>query len=73
VVTLNIGAVWVAQKSLREDVARDILRSLWNPANRAELRRLGKVAQTIVAARAAENLPLPLHGGAERFYAEAGR
>ena len=71
--TLNIGTVWVVKKSLPEDVVRGILRSLWNPANRPDLRRLGKVAQTILPARAAENLPLPLHEGAERFYAEAGR
>lgn len=71
--TLSVASVWVVQKSLPEDVVRGILRSLWNPANRGELRRLGKVAATIDPARAAENLPLPLHAGAERFYADAGR
>ncbi len=73
VTTLSVASVWVVQKSLPEDVVRGILRSLWNPANRGELRRLGKVASTIDPARAAENLPLPLHPGAERFYADAGR
>jgi TRAP-type uncharacterized transport system substrate-binding protein len=37
------------------------------------LRRLGTIAETIEAAKAAENLPLPLHPGAQRFYADAGR
>lgn len=73
VTTLNVGTVWVVQKSLPDRVVRGVLRSLWNPANKAELLRLGKAAQTIEAARAAEGLPLPLHAGAERFYAEAGR
>jgi len=50
-----------------------ILRSLWNPANRVELQRLGKWSRSIDVAKAAENLPLPLHDGAQRFYAEAGR
>jgi uncharacterized protein len=73
VATLNVAAVWVVQKSLPDNTVRAILRSLWNPANRGDLRRLGKIAETIDAAKAAENLPLPLHPGAERFYSEAGR
>lgn len=73
VATLNVATVWVVQKSLPDDIVRDILRSFWNPANRADLKRLGKISETIDAARAAENLPLPLHTGAERFYANAGR
>jgi TRAP transporter TAXI family solute receptor len=71
--TLNVAAIWVVQKSLPDDVVRDILRSFWNSKNQGDLRRLGKIAQTIEAAKAAENLPVPLHPGAQRFYADAGR
>jgi hypothetical protein len=73
VLTLDVATIWVVQQTLPDDVVREILRSLWNPANRGELRRLGKLAATIDPAKAAENLPLPLHPGAERFYADAGR
>lgn len=73
VATLNVAAVWVVQKSVPDSTVRAILRSLWNPANRGDLRRLGKIADSIDAAKAAENLPLPLHPGAARFYSEAGR
>lgn len=73
VATLTIASVWVVNESLADDVVYDILKSLWNPANRAELRRMGPAATTIDAARAGENLPIPLHDGAQRFYAEAGR
>ena len=73
VATLNVASVWVVHASLSDDIVYDILRSLWNPANRAELKRLGPVATTIEPARAGENLPVPLHEGAQRFYAEAGR
>jgi hypothetical protein len=73
VTTLNVGTVWVVQASLPDNVVRGVLRSLWNPANTAELRRLGQAGQTIEVARAAEGLPLPLHPGAQRFYAGAGR
>jgi uncharacterized protein len=71
ITTLNVASVWVVRKTLSEDVVRQILGSLWHPANRSELRRLGNVAATIDAAKAAENLPLPLHPGAQRFYADA--
>lgn len=73
VATLNVPVVWVVQKSVPDDVVRAILRSFWNPANSRDVRRLGKIADTINAAKAAENLPLPLHPGAARFYADAGR
>lgn len=71
--TLNVASLWLVNKSLSNDVVQGILRSLWNPANRAELQRLGKWSRTIDVVKAAENLPLPLHDGAQRFYAEAGR
>jgi TRAP transporter TAXI family solute receptor len=73
IVTLSVASLWVVNESLPSDLVQAILRSLWHRANRAELRRLGALARTIDAAKAAENLPLPLHEGAARFYAEAGR
>lgn len=71
--TLNVASVWLVDKTLSDKVVYGILRSLWNPANRDELARLGPIAQSIEVAKAAENLPLPLHTGAVRFYSEAGR
>jgi uncharacterized protein len=71
--TLSVASVWLVHKDLPDDLAYGMLRSLWNPANRAELNRLGPLAETIQVARAGEALPLPLHRGAQRFYAEADR
>lgn len=73
VATLGVASIWVVNKSLSADLVRGILRSLWNPMNRNELKRLGSIAATINVQKAAENLPIPLHEGAQRFYAEAGR
>jgi uncharacterized protein len=73
VATLGVASLWVVNKSLSKDLVHGILRSLWNPANRGELRRLGSIADTMHVEKAAENLPIPLHDGAQRFYAEAGR
>lgn len=73
ITTLNVASVWLVDKSMSDKVVYAILRSLWNPANRLELQRLGNVAHSIEVAKAAENLPLPLHPGAVRFYSEAGR
>jgi hypothetical protein len=71
--TLGVASVWLVHKDLPDDVAYGVLRSLWHPANRSELARLGPLSASIQVERAAENLPLPLHDGAQRFYAEAGR
>jgi uncharacterized protein len=73
VTTINVATLWLVNKSLPRDVVLPILRSLWNPANRSELQRLGALSRSIDASRAAENLPVPLHEGAQRFYAQAGR
>jgi TRAP transporter TAXI family solute receptor len=73
VVTLNVASLWLVHKSMSGKVVQGVLRSLWNPANRTELQRLGTWSRTIEVAKAAENLPLPLHEGAQRFYTEAGR
>ena len=71
--TLNVATVWLVSKALPENIVYGISRSLWNPANRIELSPLGMIAKSINVATAAENLPVPLHAGAQRFYAEAGR
>jgi len=71
--TLGVGSVWLVHKDLPKDIAYGIVRSLWNPANRSELQRLGSIARSIHVEKAAENLPVPLHDGAQLFYAEAGR
>jgi hypothetical protein len=56
-----------------DDLVYAIARSLWNPANRGALERLGAAARTMRVERAAENLPIALHPGASRFYQDAGR
>ena len=71
--TFKVATLWVVNKSLSDDLVHGILRSLWNPANRAELKRLGTISDSMRVEKAAENLPIPLHDGAQRFYAEAGR
>lgn len=72
-VTINIASLWLVGEELSDEVVHAILRSLWHPANRAELDRLGRFARTIDVKKAAVTLPVPLHKGAQRFYAEAAR
>jgi uncharacterized protein len=71
--TLGVASIWLVHEEMPADLVYGMLRALWNPANRVELERLGKLAATMQPARATESLPLPLHEGAARFYAEAGR
>ena len=71
--TLGIASLWVVHRSQSKDTVYKILRSLWNPVNQADLRRRGNFAKTLDLRKASENLPLPLHEGAQRFYAAASR
>jgi TRAP transporter TAXI family solute receptor len=73
IATFSVASLWVVNKSMPDDLVHGILRALWNPLNRNELKRLGPIADSIRVEKAAENLPIPLHDGAQRFYAEAGR
>lgn len=73
VTTLGVSSLWIVNKSMSDDLVGGVLRALWNPANRPELERLGGVGKTMSVQKAAENLPVPLHPGAQRFYANAGR
>lgn len=72
-VTVSVASLWLVNKSLPDNVVYSVLRSLWNPTNRNEIDRLGSVSRSIDPDTAAENLPLPLHPGAQKFYADAGR
>jgi TRAP transporter TAXI family solute receptor len=59
--TLNIASLWLVSEDLSDEVVHAILRSLWHPANRAELDRLGRVARTIDVKKSAVTLTVPLH------------
>lgn len=73
VTTLGIAGVWVVNRSQPKDTVFRILESFWNNANRGELRRRASFAGRMDVRKAGAGLPLPLHEGAQRFYARVQR
>jgi TRAP transporter TAXI family solute receptor len=71
--TVAVRAILIVNDSLPNGEVYAIARSLFNPANRGMLAGSHRSAQTIRLDTAAIDLPAPLHPGAMRFYAEAGK
>jgi len=68
--TLGIGAIWVVSAALDDSLAFGITAALWHPSTRKMLDEL-PLGQQIRFETAVVSLPIPLHPGAERYYAEA--
>lgn len=73
VAVLNVASLWVVRRDLPDDTVFQILRALWNPANQGDLRSRSGFAKGVGLHQTPENVPLPLHDGAKRFYASAQR
>lgn len=71
--TVSMRAVWIVNQSEPDVVVHGIAKALFNPANRDMLAGSHRSAQFIHLDSAAANLPVPLHPGAARFYAEMGK
>jgi len=72
-VTLGIGALWVVDENLDPDLVYQLTRALWHSSTRRLLDQAGPVGQKIRLDAALLRLPIPLHPGAERYYAELGK
>jgi uncharacterized protein len=71
--TVGVRAILIVNDSVADSAVYAIARSLFNPANRATLAGSQWSAQFIRIETAAADLPAPLHPGAKRFYAQAGK
>ena len=71
--TVATRAVWIVRDSVPDMLVYDITRALFNPTNRGALTASHPSAREIALNTAALMSPAPIHSGAARFYAEAGR
>jgi TRAP transporter TAXI family solute receptor len=71
VVTVGIGAYWLVLADLEDDLAFSLTQALWHPATRKLLDQSGTLGRHIRMEHALVGLPIPLHPGAERYYAGA--
>jgi uncharacterized protein len=71
VVTLGIGTYWLVLDSLSEDLCYELTKSLWHPTTRKILDEGSPLGRRIRVENALIGLPIPLHDGAAKYYAEA--
>lgn len=70
--TLSVGAIWVVDESIDEDLVYGITKALWHETSRSLLDAGHPKGVQIQLSTAVEGLGIPLHPGSERFYREAG-
>ncbi len=70
--TLSVGAQWMVDAEVDEETVYLITRALWHPTNRALLDNSHPKARQIRLETALEGVGVPLHPGAQRYYAEIG-
>ena len=69
-VTVGIGTYWLVLAELEDSLVHDITAALWHPATRKLLDEGSPIGRRIRLEQALVGLPLPVHAGAERFYAQ---
>ena len=70
--TVAVGAQWVTSMKQPEELIYEITKALWNDNTRKLLDVGHAKGKVITPATALDGIGIPLHPGAERFYAEAG-
>jgi hypothetical protein len=68
-VTVGIGTYWLVLAELDDNLVHDITTALWHPATRKLLDQGSPIGRRIRLEQALVGLPIPVHAGAERFYA----
>ncbi|WP_425450457.1 TAXI family TRAP transporter solute-binding subunit [Virgifigura deserti] len=70
-ITIGIGTLWLVSATLSEDVVFGLARALWHPSTRKLLDEGNPIGRRIRIETALLGIPIPLHPGAARYYAEA--
>jgi hypothetical protein len=70
-VTVGIGTYWLVPDGMAEELAYQLTKALWHPTTRKILDEGSPLGRKIRVENALIALPIPLHDGAARYYAEA--
>ena len=70
--TISVGAQWLVAESVDEELAYGVTRALWHPNARRLLDHGHPRGPSITLETALDNIGIPLHPGAERYYREVG-
>ncbi len=71
--TLAVSTLWVVSIKVDRDLVYGITRALWHPNTKELLARGHPAGKRVLLDHALDSDAVPLHSGAERFYAEAGK
>ncbi|MCC6920310.1 MAG: TAXI family TRAP transporter solute-binding subunit [Alphaproteobacteria bacterium] len=69
--TIQVWAIWVVNANVPDDLVFALVRALFHPDNRSLLDSGHPKGKLIRLETARDGLPVPLHPGAERYYAGA--
>jgi len=72
-VTIGVGALWVVNETLDAELVHAITEALWHESTRRLLDQSGPVGSKMRVQSALVGLPIPIHPGAARYYAEIGQ
>jgi uncharacterized protein len=70
--SVHVRALWIVRDTVGSALAHDIVRALFSPQNRDDLREIPAM-RAIRIDDATHDLPAPLHPGAARFFHENGK
>ena len=71
--TLSVGAQWLVNASVPDEVVYGVTRALWHPSTQALLEAGHPQGKHIKIESALDGIGIPMHPGAVRFYREAGQ
>jgi len=70
--TVSVGAQWIVNEKMDEELVYNITKALWNDASRQLLNGGHPKGRDITLESALDGLAIPLHSGAHRYYKEIG-
>lgn len=70
--TVSVGAQWIVNVNLDEELVYKITKAFWNKAARQIMDNGHPKGRAIVLEHALDGLGIPLHPGSERYYREIG-
>jgi TRAP transporter TAXI family solute receptor len=70
--TIGFNAIWIVSADAPDDLIYAITKALWNEATKRLLEAHDSIGRQVRIENALNDIPVPLHPGAKRFYREAG-
>ena len=70
--SIGFRALWIVSADAADELIYEITKALWNDATRRLLDAHDPLGKEIRLESALDDLPVPLHPGAKRFYREIG-